>query len=375
MFGTGQQIVELLRERDRIDAQVVSLLRQFDDDCEWADDAAVSLFAWLRDIAGRGRRDAGRLKDLVNKLGRMPAIEEAWLAGELSSGHVDAIAANVDHATGKLFAEHEAELLPTLVELTPMECESAMRVWKARAEAIIGSELPAEQPRALHLSDTSGGYVGRVNLDAEGGEVVSIALALAESDDAEGEPARTPAHRRADSLVDICQFFLDTHEVDHKRRNRPHVNVMINLDDFETATGGTYLSGMPVDTVSMSTLSCDCNLRRILVAEDGELLDFGRETRNVPQRLLTAVAIRDRHCRFPGCDRPPKWCDVHHVHWFSRGGATEIGNLTLLCRRHHRLLHKPGWNAKLLPDATFEGTMPNGLTRTSRPPCQTPRLL
>jgi len=51
------------------------------------------------------------------------------------------------------------------------------------------------------------------------------------------------------------------------------------------------------------------------------------------------VVHRDGGCRFPGCDRPPGWCDAHHiVHW-AHGGPTALDNLVLLCRPHHRLLH------------------------------------
>jgi hypothetical protein len=35
-------------------------------------------------------------------------------------------------------------------------------------------------------------------------------------------------------------------------------------------------------------------------------------------------------------------CDAHHLeHWLD-GGATSLDNLTLLCRRHHRLVHEGG---------------------------------
>ena len=52
------------------------------------------------------------------------------------------------------------------------------------------------------------------------------------------------------------------------------------------------------------------------------------------------MIARDRCCRFPGCDRPAVWCDIHHVEHWADGGETCLGNLILLCRRHHRLVHR-----------------------------------
>jgi hypothetical protein len=46
---------------------------------------------------------------------------------------------------------------------------------------------------------------------------------------------------------------------------------------------------------------------------------------------------------FPACDRPPSWCDVHHVQHWCDGGSTSVGNLALLCDRHHRAVHHDGW--------------------------------
>jgi len=53
--------------------------------------------------------------------------------------------------------------------------------------------------------------------------------------------------------------------------------------------------------------------------------------------MRRGVIVRDRSCRFPGCDRPHTWCDAHHVVHWADGGPTAASNLLLLCRRHHRL--------------------------------------
>jgi 5-methylcytosine-specific restriction protein A len=124
---------------------------------------------------------------------------------------------------------------------------------------------------------------------------------------------------------------------------------------------------------SITTLLCDSTLRRVVIAE-GELIEMGRTIRTVPAALYEAVATRDRGCRFPGCDRPAKWCDAHHVVPWWAGGHTGATNLVLLCRRHHRKIHSPGWHAKLLPDATFEVVAPSGRVLQTRPPRAGPLL-
>ncbi|HKX76094.1 MAG TPA: HNH endonuclease signature motif containing protein [Acidimicrobiia bacterium] len=51
------------------------------------------------------------------------------------------------------------------------------------------------------------------------------------------------------------------------------------------------------------------------------------------------MIARDRHCQHPGCDRPARWCDIHHIIPWAEGGPTALWNLTLLCRYHHRRVH------------------------------------
>jgi hypothetical protein len=63
----------------------------------------------------------------------------------------------------------------------------------------------------------------------------------------------------------------------------------------------------------------------------------------VPSALRRALVIRDRGCRFPGCDLPADWTDGHHLTHWADGGETRLDNLVLLCRRHHRHVHEQRW--------------------------------
>jgi hypothetical protein len=51
-------------------------------------------------------------------------------------------------------------------------------------------------------------------------------------------------------------------------------------------------------------------------------LDVGRTGRVIQPAQRNALVVRDGGCVFPGCDRPPSWCEGHHlVHWLD-GGPT-----------------------------------------------------
>jgi Domain of unknown function (DUF222)/HNH endonuclease len=90
-------------------------------------------------------------------------------------------------------------------------------------------------------------------------------------------------------------------------------------------------------------------------------LDIGMATEIIPAHLRRAVALRDKHCAFAGCDRVPKACQVHHIVPRSEGGPTSLGNLMLLCPFHHLVaIHRWGWQIRLNPDGTTTATSPAG---------------
>jgi hypothetical protein len=204
--------------------------------------------------------------------------------------------------------------------------------------------------RRLHASVTLAGMV-RVDgdLDPQTGEAFMTALRAVLDVEARtaavagAEPdGRTPAQRRADALGEICRGWLDRDDRPQVAGERPHLSVTVPfaaLTAGGTATAELEHTG-PIGSTTLRTLSCDASVARVVVGPRSEPLDVGRRTQVVPPAMRRAVVVRDRHCRFPGCDRPQSWCDAHHiVHW-ADGGRTSLENLVLLCRRHHRLTHR-----------------------------------
>jgi hypothetical protein len=82
---------------------------------------------------------------------------------------------------------------------------------------------------------------------------------------------------------------------------------------------------------------------RLLQNEKGEPLSIGRKTRLIPKAIERALHARDHGCcRFPGCGNR-RYLHSHHVEHWSNGGETSLGNLMLLCTKHHTLVHEGGF--------------------------------
>jgi HNH endonuclease len=87
-------------------------------------------------------------------------------------------------------------------------------------------------------------------------------------------------------------------------------------------------------------------------------LEVGRTSWVVQAAQRAALAVRDGGCVFPGCDRPLAWCEAHHLRHWLHGGPTDLANLALLCRAHHRTVHEGGWQLARAPDGRLTATPP-----------------
>lgn len=243
-----------------------------------------------------------------------------------------------------------------------------MNHWSTYAEGVVDPDRTHEPESYLRASRVLGDRVALDgDLDSDTGELVLTALRMAETKDLPGHQ-RAATTRRADALVDICRFFLDNQTTRPGARHRPHVNVVVEAEDLYEARKASYVGGTRLSPSRASEILCDAVMHRLVIDPDGTILDYGRATRTISAAIWSALVVRDEGCRFPGCDRPAKWSEAHHVVWFSEGGTTEPSNLVLVCSRHHHILHRPGWHAKLKPDGVLEVTDPWGHVDTTVPP-------
>ncbi|HEY3143673.1 MAG TPA: DUF222 domain-containing protein, partial [Acidimicrobiales bacterium] len=339
-------LIRCVQLLDRFNAVVTEAVGDFDAAEGWKDDGATSMTAWLKAHAGRSGRQAAGWTRTGMRLQDLPVTAAAYRNGTLSSGQVEAIVANLNDKIAPQFADAEAELVPRLEPLSVGDVSAVMQEWAQAAKDSLDDEPePALPERSLHLSEILDGRRElRGSLDPEAGVIAETALRLAETPDSDAEPARTPAHRRADALVDILRFYLDYQQTQLGGRHRPHLNVFVDYEDLigsrpgqpasETpahAASARFVNGTKIDAVTLHKLACDAAVHRVVLQGRSSTLDYGWSTRTIAANLWAALVARDGHCRMYGCDRPPQWCEGHHVQWWEHGGPTNLGNLILGC--------------------------------------------
>jgi len=207
-------------------------------------------------------------------------------------------------------------------------------------------------------------------LDPENGQYVITALrAKVDAWARQGiGDERIPAQRRADALGEICHEWLDLAERPALGGERPHVVLTMDLAALEARSGGRA-SLEDVGPITPSTalrLACDASVTRVITDARSVPLELGRTTKVVSPALRRALAVRDGRCAFPGCERPPGWCDAHHVRHWADGGETGLSNLVLLCRPHHRVIHR-GFGVAMV-DGRPEFRRPDGTPLVDRSP-------
>ncbi|QYG91442.1 DUF222 domain-containing protein [Iamia sp. SCSIO 61187] len=367
----GDALEEALHLRDRLDAKISQTVGRFEATNEHdTADGCPTMATWLRVKGRMTAHDAQRMAKTARRLGHLPILQTAWLDGSVSGGHVAAVVANLNDRTAPLFQSDEDHLVRVLGELDVAGAVVAMKSWAAHAKEIVddGHEGEPDPDRSAHLSPTLNGGRLDANLEPEAFHAAQAALRLVMGKKGEDDE-RTPAQRRHDGLAEIFNHFLD-HQSDHKGgRHRPHVNITIPLESLIEGKGqGCFDDGTPITAQAARRLACDANVHRVITRANGTVLDYGRSTRTIPAPLFQALCIRDKGCRFPGCDRPAHRTDGHHVaEWIAHRGPTNLRNLVLLCRYHHGVVHRPGWTIELQPDATVIITTPDGRKRRSQP--------
>ncbi|MCO1659802.1 HNH endonuclease signature motif containing protein [Pseudonocardia humida] len=181
---------------------------------------------------------------------------------------------------------------------------------------------------------------------------------------------RSAAERNADALAEVCGFVA-THGdkiLPDKAGERPHIALTVRLADLENRARAACLDlGDTPTPAALRALCCDAKVIPIVLDGDSQPLDIGREARTIPLPIRRAIVARDHGCAHPGCDRPPSWCEIHHIKEWARGGHTKTDNLVMLCWTHHQEIHSTEWLVRIARDSLPEFIPPAWLDKERTP--------
>ena len=410
-------IIGARRFLDRFESALADAERRFAGSELWRDRGSGSMASWLHDEGGLTRHEARIASKRCDRLDAWPEVRSGWLGGEITGAKVDLLTAIVPN---RFVARMRDDAEVMVAALRPLDLDQSarlIRAWVSMAEADDSDDAYCDRPGGVYLSLTTGGRgILDGDLDGEGAALVAAALRVFERPDSvpgEGDfdEPRTPAMRRAEALIDLARFGLSHRgSGSDAGRHHPHVSVVVDLPELMAATlRGARVNGArdlerfaeakglgPVETswfsdalarvgesstfdgaalgaLATEVLTCDSVIQRVLTV-GGRVIELGRDVRSTPNYLRRAVIVRDRHCRAPGCVRPARWCDVHHVDPWVTGGRTDLDRLVLLCSFHHHQFHKPGWECDLDRDGKFTVRAPDRRVRTTSPPGHEPPM-
>jgi hypothetical protein len=288
----------------------------------------------------------------------LPTVRQALHKGELDPRHVDAVADTLARLPQWASVEHrelvEATLAETARTETPRVVREHGRILLDRIDQD-GTEPRDEEPAETgnmfrHRREPGGGMSFRGRLDAETANTLDALLGpLAKPHQTDGIPdLRTPEQRVGDGVAAIIHLAANTGDAPTRGGVKPHLTITLDYQLLADRVGAATLEdGSTLPAATARRLACDAQLIPMVLGGDSVPLDVAREHRLVRPQQRNALIARDKGCAFPSCQLPARWTDAHHIKSWANGGATDLDNLVLLCRTHHRLVHHSDWTIRM----------------------------
>ncbi|MGW5359239.1 DUF222 domain-containing protein [Actinopolymorpha pittospori] len=361
---------------------------------------AANAAGWVQQQTRMGRREAAVSVRLAKALDQtLRATGRALGEGEISLGQAQVIERAIrrlpNDVDAEVKAEAEAFLLDSAQALDTDDLDRAGKhlyevIAPEDAERRIGKQLEEQERRARENRTLSFGPardgMGTIflRLDLPTLAVLQALLdplARPRPTGPDGPDLRSSERRQADAFAEFLGVAQAAVDAPNRGSIRPRITVTVSYDGLVNKVGyatlnsvltdsgpahlevksepdssgpgvrtliGYRITGPPVSATLVRQLACDAESIPAVLGGDGAVLDLGRGTRLFTSSQRHALAERDGYfCHFPGCRRPEKWTEAHHIqHWID-GGATDLNNGVLLCQHHHTTIHTQGWTVRM----------------------------
>jgi hypothetical protein len=359
--------------------ELIQLIATMDERRSWMDDGARDIAHWLSMRYDISWWKARRWVESSRRLAQLPRIADALASGRLG---IDKVVELTRFATPRderdLIAWARKVNVSAVRERADLACRRqieetqeaervrSVRWWfdndqshfglRADLSAADGAVVAKAIDRlAASLAEAPGNGPG-ANTDSAGSDLDSSSTGEAFHLPDPWEPADAIEARRADAVVGLCSARIAA----DPDPDRATVVVHASLDSLANLTGGARIEGGAViHAETARRLMCDARVETVIEDANGLVLGVGRASREPSAWAVRHIRHRDRGCTFPGCGTRA-FTNAHHIVWWSKGGSTDLDNLTLVCSFHHKLVHEHRWKIRREPDGALEWLRPDG---------------
>lgn len=373
---------EVAGRLNRVQGELVDLAAEVIEGKHWGDGGFRSPEHYLVVRAGLSPSHARDVVAIAKRRDELPAASEALRDGLLS---LDQTAVVAHHApathqrSATEFAKHAS--VPQLRRALSRHAFAPAPVAEAQPSgdetppAVPPADLPGQadserracaRPDLSMHYDADGRFQLRYSAPAPVGALVEQALKeakdalfLAASGSREGAAtqsevggiAATDRPTYADALEELAQRSLSSVA---STGRASHYRVYLHL-----STDGAWVNGGGAIPQRLLGRFVSDGVVQPVWETDGRPVSVGRAMRILPRRSRRLIEDRDRGCRFPGCTAT-RFVEVHHLHEWAAGGATDEDNQVSLCPFHHDAIDRG--------DFTISGdpTRLDGLVVTNR---------
>jgi len=330
--------------------------------------------AFLRAELGLDTQKANELIAAGPTLKALPELDEAATEGAVSLAHVKHFTYALTHISEPVTREFLPELLDVAVKAEPA---SLRMITRKLREAVYPDDLDKAWTEGMAKEDLQinpvpdGFHVNGFLNSTTGAKFKTLLQSLTAPTGA--DDPRTSAQRRVDGLEKLLDSVLN-HGLPGDQGVRPHVTITVDADTLSSNEGTGDLIGYgAIGVRQIKEILCGGTIRPVVTTRTARSR-FGRQNVGRAMRLATgtqriAVETAQHHrCAAPGCHNPI--IHIHHITWWSHGGATDRDNLIGLCPRCHRAVHA---GTLIIDPATHEFRNKHGLRLTrARPRRLTP---
>lgn len=352
---------------------------------------AASATELLIEEGRRSGKEAHAITERDRVCTEFPALEDALARGEVSADHVDALARLTKHLNDQDRSDFTAIIDDVIADATGNYVTEFERNTRSQLDAITAMNRPRDDEERSKQQRAGSRISSRVDhTTGMGTTVVQLdptrhAHLHARIDHELAAIKQNPAN--ADRPFAELQVEAFMHALAGDPPDQPAVPEVIYHVDHDTFAHGRHEhslaetnDGVPVPVSAIERACCEAIITAVVIRPDGTVEQLGTPQRTANRAQRRRLAAMYRTCAHPHCTVALSRCRIHHVVWWSRGGATHIDNLVPLCDEHHHLVHEGGWDLELLPDRTLTWLRPdrttwwsgNSTNRHRRRPAQAP---